>query len=201
MSKPPSEGKLLYHITHVENLQSILLYGLRPRKDIEAHKVAITDIANPEIINKREFYESPLSQYVPFHFYAKNPFDGAVCKEYGSHNMAIITIQRSLHNMDAFSDKFFIIPSHPLDTGGTELLPYDIGFNKIRWDILDRQEGRNYHDSEIRKACLAECLVSSIIPAGMFHMIFVQNEETRDFVLHMDNPYQVKIYVNPYMFP
>ena len=201
MPKPPSQGKLLYHITHIENLQSILLHGLRPRKYIESHKFAITDIADPDIINKREFYESPLSQYVPFHFYAKNPFDGVVCRAYGSHNMAIITIQRSLHSTGAFNGKFFIIPSHPLDTGEAELLPYDIGINRIRWDILDMQEGRDYHDPEIRKACLAECVVDSVIPSCMFYKIFVQKEETEERILHMNNPYRVEIIVNPYMFP
>ena len=84
MATAPSMGKLIYHITSIDNLPSILKFGLLSRKCIlQNHDIHFTDIADPEILSKRERYKEALSQYVLFHFFAKNPFDGAVCEKYG----------------------------------------------------------------------------------------------------------------------
>lgn len=81
MATAPSTGKLIYHITSIDNLPSILKFGLLSRKCLLQNRdIHFTDIADPEILNKRERYKEALSQYVLFHFFAKNPFDGAVCK-------------------------------------------------------------------------------------------------------------------------
>ena len=80
MAQNPSEGKLIYHITHINNLPSILKVGLLSRKKLLRNpSLSFTDIADSEILSKREQYKEALSQYVLFHFFAKNPFDGAVC--------------------------------------------------------------------------------------------------------------------------
>lgn len=118
MATAPSMGKLIYHITSIDNLPSILKFGLLSRKCIlQNHDIHFTDIADPEILSKRERYKEALSQYVLFHFFAKNPFDGAVCEKYGSENMAIIAVWRSIceHN------NYQIIPSHPLDSDAPDL--------------------------------------------------------------------------------
>lgn len=149
MATAPSMGKLIYHITSIDNLPSILKFGLLSRKCIlQNHDIHFTDIADPEILSKRERYKEALSQYVLFHFFAKNPFDGAVCEKYGSENMAIIAVWRSIceHN------NYQIIPSHPLDSDAPDLYSYGEGFKKVRWNILDDREHRDYKNAEIRKA-------------------------------------------------
>ena len=196
----PSEGKLLYHITHLQNIPSILEKGLVPRKFLHENNVHdFVDIADQEILSKRESYKSKLSQYVLFHFYARNPFDGAVCKKYGSENMAIITIRREAHKVN----DFYIIPSHPLDKDEPDIYPYDEGFSLVRWDILDREHGRDYHDREIRNACMAECVMSYIIPPSAFVYIFVQNESAKRWVnsIASELGIRVSVKVRPYMFP
>lgn len=197
MATPPSQGKLLYHITHIDNLPSILEDGLVPRKELLSRGNRFKDIADPDILNKRESYKEALSGFVLFHFYSKNPFDGAVCRRYGSENMAIITIWRSLHEQ---SD-FYIIPSHPLDCSQPDIYPYKQGVERIRWDILDNVEERDYHDSEIRKACMAECITNRVIHPEEFAYIFVKNEAVRSEVCTMNNPGSVQIKVNSSMFP
>lgn len=197
MQTPPSQGKLLYHITHIDNFQSILENGLMPRKVLLSNKKHFADVANPDILSKRENYRKALSRFVPFHFYPKNPFDGAVCKKYGSENMVMITVPRSAHKQN----KFLIIPSHPLDSDEPDIYPYDEGFNLIRWDILDMETGRDYHDPEIRKACMAECVMEYIIHPDAFAYVYVKNESAQAKILAMDNSSQVKIVVNQYMFP
>lgn len=197
MVTPPSHGKLLYHITHIDNLPSILKNGLMSRQALSATGNHFTDIADPEILSKREGYREALSKFVLFHFYPKNPFDGAVCKKYGSENMAIISIRRSDHE----KNEFFIIPSHPLDCDEPDIYPYAEGFPLIRWDILDRAVGRDYHDSEIRKACMAECVMDYVIPPEAFVYVYVKNENAKARILAMEHADKISVSVNPYMFP
>lgn len=198
MSKP-SEGKLLYHITSINNMPSILENGLMPRRELNEQGTHFMDIADPEIITGRERYKLALSEYVPFHFYVKNPFDGAVCKRYGSENMVIISIQRTLHE----KNDFFIIPSHPLDRDDPEIYSYEEGYDKIKWDILDDAQRRDYHNSEIKKACMAECVIPYTIPPEAFSFVYVMNTDAQEAILNMKNSRFIarKLTVAPYMFP
>lgn len=108
MAQNPSEGKLIYHITHINNLPSILKVGLLSRKKLLRNpSLSFTDIADSEILSKREQYKEALSQYVLFHFFAKNPFDGAVCKKYGSENMVIISVRRDICERKKLPDNSF----------------------------------------------------------------------------------------------
>ena len=55
MAQNPSEGKLIYHITHINNLPSILKVGLLSRKKLLRNpSLSFTDIADSEILSKRE---------------------------------------------------------------------------------------------------------------------------------------------------
>lgn len=45
--------KLLYHLTELDNLDSILEYGLLPRKLILEHSIKFIDVADANIIDKR----------------------------------------------------------------------------------------------------------------------------------------------------
>ncbi len=193
----PSEGKLLYHITHIDNFPSILENGLMSRKKLLEAGTRFIDVANPDILSKRENYREQLSQFVLFHFYPRNPFDGAVCKEYGSENMVIITIWRS----DYKQHNFFIIPSHPLDRDTPKLYPYEEGFRQIKWDILDMQTGRDYHNAEIRKACMAECVLDYVIFPKEFAYVYVKTENVKAKILAMKHSNKIHIRVNPGMFP
>lgn len=197
--KKPSEGKLLYHITKTDNMQSILENGLLPRADIEKNGYSFSDIADHNILADREKHKSPLSQYVPFHFYTKTPFDGDVCQRYGAKNMTIIAIKRDMYKTDNFS----IIPTHPLHQNSPEIFPYKDGFGKIQWSILDDRDNRDYSNPEIKNACMAECLVPHRVDPSDFFTVFVPDEETKNRILNMNYSDKIrdKILVNPKMFP
>lgn len=194
----PSQGKLLYHITHLDNIPSILKHGLLSRAELQKKttNIKFTDIANPEILSKRDLYKEALSNYVLFHFYAKNPFDCAVCRKYGSENMVIITLPRKFHEKNTF----YIIPSHPLDSDKPDIYNYEDGFSRIRWDILDRETGRDYNDPEIRKACMAECVMKYTIPVEAFYSLFVLNESVKQKVEKSLGEISLRIIVSPGMF-
>lgn len=197
MAIKPSEGKLLYHITHIDNMQSILNIGLISRNKLLENDNDFVDIADPEIIEKRNV--NNLSNYVLFHFFTKNPFDCAICHEYGSENMVIIGISRELHE----NKKFYIIPTHPLDINinTLKIYSYEEGYSLIQWEILDMPTGRDYKNPEIKKACMAECLVEHIIQPEAFSRVFVYNEVAESKICGMMNQNKIKISINPNMFP
>ena len=73
-------GKLLYHLTHIDNLDSIIEYGLLSR-NLACDLIAM-DVADSEILEKRQF--NRLDDFVLFHFYPNTAFDNAVRNKYGS---------------------------------------------------------------------------------------------------------------------
>lgn len=60
-------GRLLYHLTALENLASILQHGLKPRCDLNNDE--FNDVADGEILDSRANHS--LDNFVPFHFFAK----------------------------------------------------------------------------------------------------------------------------------
>lgn len=85
-------GKLLYHLTKLSNLDSIIKHGLMPRKYIIENKVKFEDIANAQIISKRQ--ELGLDIYIPFHFHPYSAFDFAVKHTYKGEDMIYLCLDR-----------------------------------------------------------------------------------------------------------
>ncbi|GMO15559.1 MAG: hypothetical protein Pg6A_01710 [Termitinemataceae bacterium] len=84
-----SDGKMIYHLTALDNIESIIRHGLLCRENINP----ITDVADQEIIEKRRVMG--LLSYVPFHFFVKNPFDGAVIKNHFDTKFVYLSVYRS----------------------------------------------------------------------------------------------------------
>ena len=76
--KDAKEGKLLYHLTELKNLESIIDFGLVPRKILRENTVTFGDVADPEIIRKRE--SLGLDGYIPFHFHPYSAFRYSSCE-------------------------------------------------------------------------------------------------------------------------
>ena len=83
--KDAKEGKLLYHLTELKNLESIIDFGLVPRKILRENTVTFGDVADPEIIRKRE--SLGLDGYIPFHFHPYSAFDVAVKKTHAGEEI------------------------------------------------------------------------------------------------------------------
>lgn len=168
------DGKLLYHVTAVENLENIFKHGLLSRKDADSKKLLEINIADQEIIKKRK--ELGILQYVPFHFYEKTPFTGKILKKYSGTTFCIIAIRRKT----AKDNNFKICTAHPLSQNPiAEVLDYEEGFHKIDWENAEK---RDYDDPISKNACMAECLAVSPVMPKDFHAIFVADKQTEDHV-------------------
>lgn len=77
----------MHHITHIDNLESILKNGLKSRNEL-LNNINFKDTADPEIITKRE----SLNNYIPFHIdWVQNehgiPYNYVVCQKNDYDNM------------------------------------------------------------------------------------------------------------------
>ena len=83
-------GKLLYHLTHIDNLDSIFTNGLLSRNNVQQLD-GFVDVANHEILHSRHQHE--LDNYVLFHFHPYSAFDTAVKGNY-EHPISSILLYR-----------------------------------------------------------------------------------------------------------
>lgn len=164
---------LLYHLTKLNNLDSIIKNGLVPRKHLLDNSVNFGDVADPRIITKRE--ELGLNMYTPFHFHPYSSFDVVVKNTYSTTEFIYICIKRTL----ARENNFKVLPIHPTSSYDCKLYEYDEGFEQIDWDTL-MEKGRN--DNYAKQVKMAECLTHLIIPVDHFHSIIVRNDDIKEFV-------------------
>lgn len=183
-----SSGKLLYHLTNIDNVESIINQGLLPRSEIHG----FVDIADADILDSRKALK--LEEYVPFHFFARNPFDGRVQADRPNDDFVLFTVRRVV----AKANNWIVVPRHPL-SDDIELYDYDEGIEEIDWG---KMEERDYSDPECKSICMAECLSPQAVPVGKIFSIITKDENDQDSVLEhvngMIGPPHVD--VNPYMF-
>lgn len=172
MSDDIRAKKLIYHLTSLNNMPSVLDKGLLPRSCLDG----FIDVADPEIIEDRKRLR--LEHYVPFHFFANNPFDGRVQRDHPGKRFALIAVQRKVAQVRDWK----IIPKHPLAAGEIELLEYDAGMEAIDWAVMNR---RDYSDGHCKCVCMAECLAPGTVPSDLFHSIYVKDDEARRQVRQM----------------
>lgn len=167
-------GKLLYHLTKLENLKSIIENGLLPRRKVIEQRINFEDIANADIISKRA--ELGLDFYTPFHFHPYSAFDVAVKHTYQGQDMIYLCLDRELAKMNQFK----ILPMHPLSADECILYEYDEGFQQIDWDTLAE---KNRIDEYAKHVKMAECLTEKNIPIDCFKCIYVPSENVKEKTL------------------
>ena len=176
-------GKLLYHLTELKNLESIIRFGLIPRKVLLENTVTFEDIANPEIIVKRE--RLGLDEYIPFHFHPYTAFDLAVKKQHANDEMMYICIRREL----ARRNNFKVLPKHPLSLEDCQLYDYEEGFKRIDWDTMAKV---GLTDPDSKQTKMAECLSAKVIPVDCFQCFYVPSDQSKEFAENTLRAYGIK---------
>ena len=176
------DGKLLYHVTALDNLENIFRNGLLSRNEAIERGLLQKSIANPDILEKRD--TKNMLQYVPFHFFEKTAFTGAVYKAHPETTFCVITIHRDF----AKENNFKIYTTHPLSTTSDkepELMNYDEGLAAIDWDSL---EERNFiKNKKSKNSGMAECLAPSPVMPSDFQSIYVPTEGIKLKVVELAN--------------
>lgn len=182
--------KMIFHLTDINNLEAIFSDGLKPRSQLKT----FSDVADHEIIKSRRSLK--LEDYVPFHFFAKNPFDGRVHRDHPDKKFVLITVLR----IHAQSKNWQIITRHPLSGADITLHDYEDGMNTIDWAKMNL---RQYDNDECKRICMAECLSPFTVPAEDFYSIYVPDAVSMHTVNTLKEKYELTMYVNhsPNMFP
>ncbi len=167
------EKALLYHLTEVSNMKMIVNYGLLPRRYLLEHNMIFGDVADPQIISKRE--ELGLDMYTPFHFHPYSAFDVAVKNTYSSKKFVYICIKRAFAEFNNFK----ILVRHPLSQQECVLYDYIDGINNIDWNTMEKT---GTVDEYSRNVKMAECLTDKGIPAELFQCVYVPDMETKQYI-------------------
>jgi len=179
------DGRLLYHLTDLENLASILQHGLQPRCELSNNE--FNDVADGEILDSRANHS--LDNFVPFHFFAKNPFDYGVQRTHSEKDFVLISVQRATARANGWQ----IVPTHPLAEEGYQILDYDAGFSAIDWELM---EERDYDDRACKVACMAECLSPTSVNPNLIFCIYVKEARVKAVVDKLVNSHNIKCHVD-----
>lgn len=181
------DGKLLWHLTALANIESIFQNGLLCRKKLIT--MSFVDIADKDILDSRARFG--LENYIPFHFMQKTPFAGRVMKDNKDKEFIYITLHRDF----AKANNFKIINKHPL-CEDSQIYDYDEGMANINWELIDC-DNRDYTNHSIRESCMAECIgIYESISAKCFQNIYTNSEETKAFIESLKKKYNLDFYVN-----
>lgn len=184
------DKKLLYHLTNVSNMESIIKNGLMSRHELLSSREIFVDVADPEIISKRE--ELKLDKYIPFHFHPYSAFDVAVKNTYPDEKFVYICIKRAL----AQYKNFKILIKHPLSQQDYQLYEYQEGIEKIDWETME-QVGAT--DDYSRSVKMAECLIDETISAELFQCVYAPDENIKRYIkelFHQNGITEQPPYVN-----
>lgn len=187
---PPRDGKLLWHLTALENLESIFQNGLLSRKKL--NEISFTDIANPAILDCRSRFG--LEHYIPFHFMQKTPFAGGVMKDHNEKAFVYLTLQRT----KAKTNNFKIITKHPLNEGAEFYDNYDAGIAAIDWELME-DTNRDCRIHEVKETCMAECVCHfERLDISDFFCIYTKNNNDMQIVESLKTKYNIAIRVTTY---
>lgn len=181
--------KMLYHLTRIDNIESIMENGLLPRKTVVERSMSFKDVADAEIIDKRT--RLGLDAYIPFHFHPYSAFDVAVKHNHDASQMLYICIDRTFARKNGFK----VLPMHPLSINEYTLYDYDKGFEMIDWDTL-METGRV--DTYAREVKMAECLTDKTIDPNDFSCIYVPSYEMQQNVEDCMRRYNI-VFPPPYV--
>ena len=192
----------IHHLTHIENLKSILENGLKPRNELKQNEFKNT--ANNEIITKREEHKS-LNDYIPFHINKlqityRIPYNYVVCKNEGNENMIFLSCKTE----NLFSDEIIYQLYHPVSNYKCE---YVSNNEKEFIKKLEEEENKlkyeynfNYSNPRVKEFLMSEILVKGTLYLDNNWKIYVYSNEIKNKIKnHIENN-KIDVLVNPTIF-
>ncbi|WP_372474144.1 DUF4433 domain-containing protein [Capnocytophaga sp. ARDL2] len=174
--------KYLYHMTHKNNLESILKNGLKSHNNIKKER-AYVDISNNEVNNRRSkkepIFNRCVHDYVPLYFNPKNPM--LYAKKSIQDDIIILAINtRLLYN----NNTLFTNGNAASSTTSFYKDTYDL--KNLNWDCINAKYWNSFEDGK-RIRC-SEILIYPSVEISHIMKIFCNNSFTREFVKHkIDN--------------
>ncbi|WP_106496404.1 type II toxin-antitoxin system toxin DNA ADP-ribosyl transferase DarT [Lentibacillus sp. Marseille-P4043] len=198
--------KLLYHITDLNNLESILQHGgLLAHNTIEEKSVEYENIAHNSIQNKRTMKTVPLPpngnlhDYVPFYFAPKSPMLYAIRKgqvEGYEHGQGHIIYLVSRTDIIHYAGLEYVFTDGHAIMGFTDFYKDLKHIDKIDWEVMQSKYWFDREDDPDRKRRRqAEFLVHKFIPFDFILGFAVKNESIKLQVENLIHKYDYDKFV------
>lgn len=171
----------LYHMTHIQNLSSILASGILSNAEIKRRRVSIADISDSSVQARRDeiepIYDRSIHEYVPFYLNPKNPM--LYRRKEMQNEIVIIAVSTSVlsSNCHVFTDGNA--------AANATLFSDDESVINNSKDVLCAQYWTDYDDGK-RRRC-AEVLVYPSVGVKYIERIACNNEATRARVASITN--------------
>ncbi len=190
---------LLFYITHINNIPSILERGILSHNKVVEENLEYTRIYDEDIVADRKSKTTPngksLWGFANLYFKARNPMLYRVICEKNVKEIAVIGVRPDVLNRD----DIFITTGNAASYN-TEILTAKEGKKLIPTirKIIDI-EFWNAEDGSKRKI-MAECLVPDAVPPGYVQTIYVSDHETLMKVKSIVSRSDIPFVVEPDMF-
>ena len=197
----------MHHITHIDNLESILKNGLKSRTELLSNTdIDFEDTADPDIIQKRGI----LNNYIPFHSdWIQNshriPYNYVACNNNGYDNIIFLCINPEKASKK-YLMKYFLY--HPLSSYVKKYNNLEDFLNSFKLEIetLQKEYNFDYNIQQVKEFRMSEVLIlKNAIFLDDDWSIIVYSEESFKKVKGIIEKYQnkysnIKILIRPNFF-
>lgn len=193
----PHKG--FYHMTHFDNLESILLNGLMSHKLVYANKMLRIDISNQAIQNNRDREESVfgrnIQDYVPLYINPQNPMmDSGKVKNYSSNILLLEVIPHIL-----VQEENILFSDGNAAQQETNFYHNQNEMNNINWQFL--QEGKWIKGTESHRVMCSEVLVPDRVEVFYINRIILKDTYILENVMRLfPNHKGIEIEINDEYF-
>jgi hypothetical protein len=175
---------LIYHITHLSNLNSILVTdGLFANSAIQQQRIHYTDLANQSIQLRRTRVTVPcgaggnLTDYVPFYFAPRSPMLHAIHQgnvpTYSEGQEKVVYLVSSIEAVQQANLSFVFTDGHGI-MALTEFFDDLSELNQVDWQVMNlRYWFDTPEDPDRKRRRQAEFLVHRFFPWQLVHEVGV----------------------------
>lgn len=188
----------LFHITHIENIPSILEHGILSHNEIKNKNINFNPIFNIDVIKKREEIHKGgrnLLDNANLYFNPRNPMMCKIAKSKLGENISVLCINKNIAKNESV-----LISDGNAASWNTEFNNYDEGIKLIlnQWSLINSSCWDA--NTEQSRAMMAECLVPNMISPKHIEMIYVPTEKTKIQVEKLINSRDFPVIVNCRIF-
>lgn len=197
MKRPQITG--LYYITHVDNVPSILKYGILSHERIISDDIQYEPIYDKGIVEKRQHIETPegkpLWHYANLYFQARNPMLYRVMHEKDINSIAVVAVgPEILDKLDIF------ITTGNAAHSQSEILSSGEGRKRLRSIVKDTNIKFWKEQDGSKRRIMSECLVPNKVEPDLIHTVYVPTKTTKDGIIKGLPYIEIPIVIQPDMF-
>jgi calcineurin-like phosphoesterase family protein len=169
-----SDNNFVWHLTNINNLPTILEYGLLSRTLLKEKKHIFIDNSPDDLTQKRS--NLGFDDYVPFHFFPLNPYD--IFEFQRNKNREEIFCYLTLKDEEVKKLNGKVVFGYANHKPEVEFV--DFSRNKKKVDEIRKHTDYNVRKDKIE--ALGECLIKDKVSPENFYSIVIGSESHRDII-------------------